>query len=521
MPCLRVLCASLTLLAAFAADDPVVFTLTGAKVDPTVLNPLTASSVPWEAGDRLLLVGDLLAAPNQPELAVRLNDALTAARPNLELQVRAVQGHGSTTEQWRVAALTEIARRPPTIVLICVGLGDVVAAQVPKTKMTTVDGYRKALTEIVVGARAAGATVVICTPPNFGDKPAEGPGFKDLEAFAEVARTIASETHFELCELRKPLLAKLADKNPKATRDVGILSKVPGQFRADGMDFIAGLMAQSLATAVSTIPWTAVIPGGPFKGSAQAEIRIKHATPDQFTTYYTIDGSEPTPKSPVYSKPFPVTTTTQVRALVQAKEGGSRKYLEGWYTEIRKHVADAVPGDTLPGVWVDHFSFKRWREPMPDYDGMKPDFETWWPNCDLDVVSKILVHRYPEVNFGLRFTGYFSAPVDGVYQFTVACDDSCKLNFGDLAVFKDDLHAQRLNKGSVELSKGLHAFTLLYGQGDKQASLSIEVVVPGMRPQQLSDMMLRRTAVKPVRKAGTAAAEPAGEDADPAKTDKP
>ena len=522
MSCLRVLCASLTLLAAFAADEPVVFTLTGAKVDPTVFNPMVAASVPWESGDRLLLVGDLLAASGQPELAVRLNDALSAARPGMDLQIRSVQGHGATTEQWRVAALAEIARRQPTIMVVCVGLGDALAAQVPKSKWTSPDAYRKGLTEIVNGARAAGATVVICTPPNLGDKPDAGPGFKELEAFAEIARTFANDSHLELCELRKPLLAKLAEKNPKGQRELGVVSKLPGQFRADAMDQIGGLIAQSLANAVPNIPWTAAIPGGPFSGTTQVEIKLRHATADQVAIFYTLDGSEPTPKSTVYNKPFPVTATTQVRAFITAKEGGARKYIEGWYTETRKHAAETIGNDTLPGVWVDHFSFKRWHDPMPNFDGMKPDFETWWANCELDVVSKIPVHHYPETNFGLRFSGYFMAPVDGVYQFTVSCDDACKLTIGDLPVFKDDPHPQKLIKGSIELAKGAHSLVMLYGQGLAQTGLSTEVTIPGMRPQPLSDLLLRRPAIKPVRKpSGTdAAAAAAADDADPAKGDK-
>src|SRR5690606_2354777 len=46
------------------------------EVDPAVLAPVAASEVPWEPGDRLLIVGDLLIAPGQPELALRLHQAL-------------------------------------------------------------------------------------------------------------------------------------------------------------------------------------------------------------------------------------------------------------------------------------------------------------------------------------------------------------------------------------------------------------------------------------------------------------
>ena len=74
------------------------------RPDPAALAPLADPAVGWEAGDRVLLVGDLLSAPGQPGLALRIHEALAAARPDLGLVVHSLMNHGYTTAQWRDAA---------------------------------------------------------------------------------------------------------------------------------------------------------------------------------------------------------------------------------------------------------------------------------------------------------------------------------------------------------------------------------------------------------------------------------
>lgn len=472
-----------------------------AQGDPAVLAPLIADSVAWAAGDRILLVGDLLASPNQAELALRLHDALTAGRPGKDLVVRSLQNHGVTLDQWRTALLAEIAVRPPKVVVLMAGVGDILAAQTAKSTAATAETWRPALIEIMKTAQSAGAAVVLATPTIYGDKPAGGIGAVDLDAYTEVVRTVATETHAELCDLRTPMLAVLTERNGKGTREIGVLSKAPGQLKPDGMDLVAGLLAKSIAAAVPKIPWTVEMSGGPFTGTMQAELKTPRIALDLLNVYYTIDGTEPTEKSRVYTKPFPVSSTTQVKILAVAKTGSAKQTAEAWFLEIRKHAADVVTGETLPGLWVDHYTLKKWRDPIAPLDTMKPDFETWWPNCELDVIGKIPVHRYPNTNYGLRFTGYFLAPLDGVYVFATNSDDASRITIGDVSVLKnDELHAMRQAEGAIELTKGLHSFTLLYAQGPAVYGLQAMVSLPGQRLQLIPDLLFRRPPQKAQRK---------------------
>ena len=524
-------CLNLANVAGFAADaetTPPAVTppaapppLNAGQGDPKVLLPMIADSVPWAAGDRILLVGDQLASTSQPELALRVHDALTAGRPGKNLVVRSLQNQGMTLEQWRTALLAECAARPPRVLVLMAGVGDVLAAQTAKGTPATPDAWRTALIEIMKAGQSSGAVVVLATPAIVGDKPSGGTGAVELDAYAEVVRTVATETHAELCDLRTPLLAVLTERNGKGTREVGVLSKSPGLLKPEGMDLIAGILAKSIAAAVAKIPWSLQLTGAAFTGSTQVELTTPRTTLEQLSVYYTIDGTEPSEKSRVYSKPFTLTTTAEVKVLAIAKTGGVKQTTSAWFMEIRKHAAEAVTGELLPGLWVDHYTLKKWRDPIPPFDTMKPDFETWWPNCELAVISKIPVHRYPDSNYGLRFTGYFLAPLDGVYVFATRSDDASRLTIGDVPVIRnDDMHPMQLEQGAIDLTKGLHSFSLLYGQGPSLSGLEVMVSLPGQRLQSLPDLLLRRPLQKPPRKGLTF--EPTDDaTADPTKVQDP
>ena len=478
------------------AADPVPLTITNQQPNAAAVAPLTASGVPWVAGDHVLIIGDLLTAPGQPEIATRLLSALTP----LGVTVRSMQNHAIPVDQWRAAAIAEIAAHRPRIVVFMAGVGDVLAGSATKSIPATVDVWRKALVEVAVAAQASGAAMVIASPAIIGDKPTGGTGAIDLDAYAAAARAVAIDTKSEFCDLRSTLITILTERNAKGTRELGVLSKAPGQLKLEGADEVTLALSRSIAAAVGLIPWSIDIPGCPFIGTTMAEIHTPRIAPEQVTITYTTDGSTPTEKSRVYGKPFPISGTTQVQVLAIDKSG-TKHTAEGWYLATSKRVADTTPTESLPGLWVDHFTLKAWRNPMPPLDSLKPDYETWWPNCEIAAINIIPVHRYPDVNYGLRFTGYFIAPVDGTYIFATNSDDASRVTLGDNIVVKnDDLHPVSWAYGAIELTKGYHPLTVLYGQGPGQHSLEFYMSLAGQRLQRVSDAFLRRPLVKPARK---------------------
>lgn len=361
--------------------------------------------------------------------------------------------------------------------------------------------------------------MIICTPGIIGDKPNGGTGSTELDAYATAARAVATEAKAELCDLRAALLAVLTERNAKGTREIGVLSKTPGLLKIEGMDLITATVAKSLVAAAPRIPWSVQLADTIFTGSAQVEIKTPRVTADKVTITYTTDGSVPTDKSKLYTKPFTVSSSTQIEVLVVGRDGAKHS-AEAWYMTAAKRAADAPPADTLPGLWVDHVTFKRWRNPMPPIDTLKPDFDTWWPNCEIDAITQIPIHHWPNTYFGLRFTGYFLAPLDGTYVFSTYSDDATRIFIGDTPVVKnDELHAVRWDKGAIELTKGYHPFTLLYAQGPGGYALETYVALPGQRQQRIPDMLFRRPAVKPPRKG--ISVEAADDTPDPKEPAKP
>lgn len=495
----------LLLAALLAAEEPVAppaMPPMPGQPDPKAAAALAAPEVAWLAGDRIIYCGDLMAYTGQPGIAVRFHDQLTATRKDLDIVVRQLANHGLGIARWRDALLAEVAVRPAQVVIINVGMGE--AAGAVTAKATTVaarDAYRTALGEMIKAAQGAGAAVVLCTPPVYGDKIAGGPFLAELDGYAEVVRELAAANTCELADLRKAQQTLLAEKNAKNTRELNVVSKAAGQLRVDAMDAATTLIAQAAAAAVKRIPWSVRVDGMPFKGGANAEIKLVRALPEKVEIRYTTDGTVPDEKAKLYSKPFQVSGTTQVRVLATHKDSKQAISAEGWWTEYRLRAAEPPAGETLPGLWVDHFPFKRWRNPMPNLESMKPDFTTTWQNFELDAISRMPTHRWPNEWFGLRFTGWFMAPYDGIYRFATYSDDATRLWFGDTLVLKnDELHPMRWSHGSVELNKGLHPITLWYGQGPSIHGLEAYVALPGQRYQRIPDLLLRRTPTPPMRK---------------------
>ncbi|MBA3686849.1 MAG: chitobiase/beta-hexosaminidase C-terminal domain-containing protein, partial [Planctomycetes bacterium] len=510
----------------------------GAAVDPAVLAPLIAAGVPWEAGDRILIIGDLLAAPGQPELALRIHEALATAFPDKGIVVFSLQNHGLTLARVAAAAREEIGRRPPKLVLIMAGVGDVIAVLPPppvkpvapakptvkpvvpvapvapvKLDVPTADAWRATLTDLVTSAQQAGAAVVIATPAIVGDKPFDGLASSELDAYAAAARGVAAETKSGICDLRAPLMDRLLERNPKGSREVGVLSKVPGQLKPEAMDLCAGLVAQALADAVPRIPWTVDLRGGVFTGTTTVAVRTPRIAADAVTIHVTTNGGPVDDRSPVYAKPFAISATTLVRVLVVAKDGTKRS-AQAWYFATPSRAADAALAESLPGLWVDHTEQHAWNDGLPSHKGLAPDLVTWWPNCDSGLLDRLPTARKPAQVACLRYSGFFVAPVEGDYVFAVTSDGEARLFFGTTAVVRVDRRATaRSQQGAIHLAKGWHAISLFYGQAGSWPALTVEVAEPGRRLQPLPELLLRRAPQPPI--AGPLV-ETVGDHGDPA-----
>ena len=169
--------------------------------------------------------------------------------------------------------------------------------------------------------------------------------------------------------------------------------------------------------------------------------------------HYTLDGSEPTQASPLYTEPLELTASAQIRA---------RAFKEGMQASpeasARATKAFFRPGLKLSGL----------------RNGCRYTYHTGVFSETADVrrspVRACGIIREPsldgapdEDHFGYIFSGYIDVPEDGIWSFSLTSDDGAILEVDDtLVVDNDGSHSASTTFGRIPLLKGLHAYMLLY-----------------------------------------------------------
>ena len=169
--------------------------------------------------------------------------------------------------------------------------------------------------------------------------------------------------------------------------------------------------------------------------------------------HYTLDGSEPTLDSPLYTEPFTMTETTNVRAKA-FKDG--KESIEFNTTAQKCHYIEATAGDfTQNGV---------------NYKYYTGDFSCTDDILKLGTFVKEGTLATPDLSpaeqedyYGFIYTGYLNVPTTDVWKFGLLCDDGGLLQIdGKDAVDNDGTHSATMMRGFIPLEAGIHPFTLKY-----------------------------------------------------------
>lgn len=168
--------------------------------------------------------------------------------------------------------------------------------------------------------------------------------------------------------------------------------------------------------------------------------------------HYTTDGTTPTLESPRYDAPVRVTATTDftLRAFRANGKGGDivkTRFVKDQYTA----AADAKPEHTgLQAVWHDYRG--------NDCAGIEAA-----PAKGTYKITDVEIPDGVKGNIGLVISGYFNAPTEGIYTFSLTSDDGSTLKVGDeLVVDNDGAHSPRELVGQKALAKGLHPIEVKY-----------------------------------------------------------
>jgi hypothetical protein len=229
-------------------------------------------------------------------------------------------------------------------------------------------------------------------------------------------------------------------------------------------------------------------PGAPsFHGKCTVKLAAERK---EATVRYTLDGSDPTARSPVYAGPITLTATTTVRAkpFTAARPTG-RVVSSAKFTRIELREPEDPEGLT-GGLEFRYYHGRGWKR--------LPDFE------NLGLVRKGVVDafRLPpgcrSADFALEYAGYIRVPADGVYRFFLKSADGSALFVGDERVVDNEgEHGMEIEKdGRISLRAGAHAVSLFYFAGAHRAGkkgLAVSCEGPGIGKRPVPPEALYRT----------------------------
>jgi alpha-L-fucosidase len=168
---------------------------------------------------------------------------------------------------------------------------------------------------------------------------------------------------------------------------------------------------------------------------------------------YTIDGTVPSETSPVYSAPFKIDQTTNIRATCfkdgKAMSATSTLALLKVVPEPGRNLAQVKPGllfNLYHGDW----------DKVPDYHGMNP-------NLSGIAQDFSLANKSSEEKFSIDYQGFIKIPADGIYTLSLSSDDGSLLYVGEkLVIDNDGLHGATTKSADLALGQGLHSIRILF-----------------------------------------------------------
>ena len=187
---------------------------------------------------------------------------------------------------------------------------------------------------------------------------------------------------------------------------------------------------------------------------------------------YTLDGSEPTKESALYTEPFKIENTT----VVMAKAFNS----EGEESPVRVAYFRLVNSDKGNGVSYSYFDGKNW-EDIPDMSKLKPSKTGKLNEFEISKMGSV----GELAQFALRMESYLNIKNEGDYTFYTYSDDGSNLYIdGQKVVDNSGQHGTIERGGNVQLTAGYHKVTVDYFNHAGGGWLDVFYKGPGI-PKQI------------------------------------
>ncbi|MCH2045698.1 MAG: family 78 glycoside hydrolase catalytic domain [Saprospiraceae bacterium] len=194
------------------------------------------------------------------------------------------------------------------------------------------------------------------------------------------------------------------------------------------------------------------------KAGQEVLVKMTSSSPKS-KIYYTLDGSDPSPKSKRYRKPFVVDQYSVVKAISVEK----RKQT----SFIKNAVIDFY--DPKQNGWKYRY-YEKHIKSLPNFDTLKPLAQGYIP--DIDVYH---IRKRPH-NWLTCFESNLKIPKDGLYTFYLASDDGAACYIDDKLLIKNDgLHYKTQRAQKIYLTKGYYKIKLEHFNFYSIASLELGI----------------------------------------------
>ena len=200
-------------------------------------------------------------------------------------------------------------------------------------------------------------------------------------------------------------------------------------------------------------------------------VSLACATPGM-NIHYTIDGSDPTLASPLYTKPFALTASAKVKARA-FRNGVTREpsvmsgtlassITSALFTAVKIQPATTATASKA-GLNFEYYEGS-WKTMLLALDTLQP--------LKKGEVAKLfdITPRQTEEPFAFRYTGYLNVPADGVYTLYFP-DEFCRMDLIsgydirfiiDGQQYQPEVRRHAHGTASVALAKGLHTLAVDY-----------------------------------------------------------
>ncbi|MEI7901387.1 MAG: chitobiase/beta-hexosaminidase C-terminal domain-containing protein [bacterium] len=200
-------------------------------------------------------------------------------------------------------------------------------------------------------------------------------------------------------------------------------------------------------------------------------VSLACATPGM-NIHYTLDGSDPTLASPLYTKPFKLTASATVKARA-FRPGVTRET-----SVMSGTLASSITSAPFTAVKIQPATTATASKAGLNYEYYEGSWRTMFLALDTlqpvkkGEVAKLfdITPRQTEEPFAFRYTGYLNVPADGVYTLYFP-DEFCRMDLIsgydirltiDGQQYQPEVRRHAHGTASVALAKGLHALSVNY-----------------------------------------------------------